>query len=52
VEVICPYDVVFKGGIPDYTIAGLLRRLQHERGDNIVGYRMWDSPDITAHVFL
>jgi uncharacterized caspase-like protein len=36
VEVICPYDVASVHGIPDYTMAALLRRLQYENGRNIV----------------
>jgi uncharacterized caspase-like protein len=36
VEVICPYDVQPEGGIPDFTIASLLRRLNYEKGDNVV----------------
>jgi hypothetical protein len=36
VEVICPYDVASEHGIPDYTLAALLRRLEYTRGDNIV----------------
>jgi metacaspase-1 len=36
VEVICPIDVYSARGIPDYTLASLLRRLQYERKVNIV----------------
>jgi uncharacterized caspase-like protein len=36
VEVICPYDVKSEHGIPDYTLAALLRRLEYARGKNIV----------------
>ena len=43
VEVLCPHDVKLGNGIPDYTLAGLLRRLQYEKGDNIVRLHLVDE---------
>jgi hypothetical protein len=43
VEVLCPYDVKLGDGIPDYTLAGLLRHLQYEKGDNVVRLNLIDE---------
>jgi hypothetical protein len=52
VEVICPYDVQTSHGIPDYTIAALLRRLQHEKGNNIVNLRTPYNTQLTTNTLL
>jgi uncharacterized caspase-like protein len=39
VELICPYDIASAHGIPDYTLAALLRRLEAKKGQNIVSLK-------------
>lgn len=38
VETFCPFDVVSKGGIPDYTLSYKLGELAGRRGNNVVSY--------------